>query len=125
MEKGKSIVLSQRERITDRSKFRILLCDINAESCQEIESLLCKCSYQVAAVWSPIEVFDTLNSQGPRADIILASVDLLMENEAQMKARLAVNCCSSFSISEAYFKLRILLFSSFPCFIFLGLFVQE
>ncbi|KAI3463938.1 hypothetical protein Pfo_020601 [Paulownia fortunei] len=81
MDKGKSVVCSQREH-ADRSKIRILLCDINAESCQEILALLCKCSYQVAAVWSAREVFDTLKSQGPRAHIILADVNLLMANDA-------------------------------------------
>lgn len=76
-------MLSEHNQI-DRSKIKILLCDINAESCQEVLALLCKCSYQVAAVWSAIEVFDTLNSQGPCADIILAAVDLLMENDANI-----------------------------------------
>ncbi|KAL0421925.1 UNVERIFIED_CONTAM: Two-component response regulator-like APRR1 [Sesamum latifolium] len=81
MDKGKNVVLSQRDHI-DRSKIRILLCDINAESCQEILALLCQCSYQVVAVWSAREVFDKLNSEGPRAHIILAEVNLLMANDA-------------------------------------------
>ncbi|KAK6128130.1 hypothetical protein DH2020_038120 [Rehmannia glutinosa] len=81
MDKGKNVVCGQREH-ADRSKIRILLCDINVESCQEILTLLSKCSYQVAAVWSAREVFDTLYSEGPRAHIILAEVNLLMANDA-------------------------------------------
>ncbi|GFP95717.1 two-component response regulator-like aprr1 [Phtheirospermum japonicum] len=83
MEKGKSIVCSQRN-LNDLSKIRILLCDINVESCQEISSLLCQCSYQVSAVWSAREIFDTLDSEGPRAHIILVEVNLLMANDARV-----------------------------------------
>lgn len=32
--------------ILDRSKVRILLCDNNEKSSQEVSRLLCKCSYQ-------------------------------------------------------------------------------
>ncbi|CAA2983329.1 two-component response regulator-like APRR1 [Olea europaea subsp. europaea] len=67
----------------DRSKVRILLCDFNAESCQQILALLCQCSYK-AAVWSEREIFDVLNSEGPRTDIILAEVNLLMSNDAYL-----------------------------------------
>ncbi|KAG8388704.1 hypothetical protein BUALT_Bualt02G0153100 [Buddleja alternifolia] len=80
MDKGKNV---QRDQ-TDRSKIRILLCDINAESCQEILALLSNCSYQVAAVWSARELFDTLSTEGPRANIILAEVGLLMANDARI-----------------------------------------
>lgn len=38
-------MLSEHNQI-DRSKIKILLCDVNAESCQEVLALLCKCSYQ-------------------------------------------------------------------------------
>ncbi|PIN23832.1 hypothetical protein CDL12_03434 [Handroanthus impetiginosus] len=80
MDNGKNIVHSQ----IDCSKIRILLCDVNPESCQEILSLLCRCSYQVVAVWSAREMYETLNSEGPRAHIILAEVNLLMSNDARM-----------------------------------------
>ncbi|KAL8529544.1 hypothetical protein ACS0TY_006824 [Phlomoides rotata] len=84
MEKGKStVMLSQVDQI-DPTKVRILLCDLDAQSCQEILALLCKCSYQVAAVWSATQVVDTLNTQGPRAHIILADVNLLMANDARI-----------------------------------------
>ncbi|XP_029116549.1 two-component response regulator-like PRR1 isoform X2 [Elaeis guineensis] len=60
----------------DRSKVRILLCDNDPKSSQEVRQLLCKCSYQVTSVKSARQVIDVLNAQGPDIDIILAEVDL-------------------------------------------------
>ncbi|XP_026664879.1 two-component response regulator-like PRR1 isoform X2 [Phoenix dactylifera] len=60
----------------DRSKVRILLCDNDPKSSQEVLQLLCKCSYQVTSVRSARQVIDALNAQGPDIDIILAEVDL-------------------------------------------------
>eukprot|EP00262_Sarcandra_glabra_P002774 TRINITY_DN1316_c0_g1_i1.p1 TRINITY_DN1316_c0_g1~~TRINITY_DN1316_c0_g1_i1.p1 ORF type:complete len:573 (-),score=92.82 TRINITY_DN1316_c0_g1_i1:189-1907(-) len=63
-------------RLLDRSKVKILLCDNDANSSQEVLRLLCKCSYQVTSVRTARQVIDTLNAQGPDIDIILAEVDL-------------------------------------------------
>lgn len=41
-------------------------------------------NFPVAAVWSATQVLDALNSDGRRADIILADVNLLMANDARM-----------------------------------------
>ncbi|KAF3784829.1 Two-component response regulator-like [Nymphaea thermarum] len=60
----------------DRSKVRILLCENDSKSCQEVADLLCKCSYQVTAVKTPRQVIDALNAQGEDIDIILSEVDL-------------------------------------------------
>ncbi|KAL4361892.1 hypothetical protein GQ457_04G016100 [Hibiscus cannabinus] len=60
----------------DRSKVRILLCDNDAKSCEEVFSLLLKCSYQVTSVRSARQVIDALNAEGPEIDIILTEVDL-------------------------------------------------
>ncbi|KAH6754733.1 CCT motif -containing response regulator protein [Perilla frutescens var. hirtella] len=79
MEKGKSVI-----QHVDPCKMRILLCDNNAESCQEILALLRKFSYQVDAVWSATEVFETMDSRGASAHIILAEIDLLMEDDAYL-----------------------------------------
>lgn len=35
-------------------------------------------------MWSEREIFDVLNSEGPRTDIILAEVNLLMSNDAHL-----------------------------------------
>ncbi|KAL7115033.1 hypothetical protein ACP275_04G159000 [Erythranthe tilingii] len=83
MDKGKGVISHQRDH-ADRSKIRILLYDNNAESCHEISAALNKYSYQVAAVWTAREVYQTLNSEGPHAHIILAEVNLLMANNARM-----------------------------------------
>lgn len=110
MDKGKGVIGNQLDH-ADLSKIRILLYDINAESCQEILALLCKCPYQgnmisfcpfsqiffdhfqltglhvvvlVAAVWSAREVYETLKSEGHETHIILAEVNLLMANDARM-----------------------------------------
>ncbi|MBA0824978.1 hypothetical protein Goarm_021609 [Gossypium armourianum] len=62
----------------DRSKVRILLCDNDTKSCEEVFSLLLKCSYQVTTVRSARQVIDALNAEGPDIDIILTEVDLPM-----------------------------------------------
>ncbi|KAL9674418.1 hypothetical protein QQ045_030690 [Rhodiola kirilowii] len=60
----------------DRSKVRILLCDNDSTSSQEVLTLLCKCSYQVTSVKSARQIIDALNAEGPDIDIILTEVDL-------------------------------------------------
>ncbi|KAM1026214.1 hypothetical protein ACFX13_039887 [Malus domestica] len=62
----------------DRSRVRILLCDNNGSSSEEVFTLLVKCSYQVISVKSPRQVIDALNAEGPDIDLILAEVDLPM-----------------------------------------------
>lgn len=39
-------IVKSGEGFIDRSKVRILLCDNDAKSSQEVFTLLCKCSYQ-------------------------------------------------------------------------------
>ncbi|PSR95791.1 Two-component response regulator-like [Actinidia chinensis var. chinensis] len=68
----------------DRSKVRILLCDNNAKSSEEVFNLLCKCSYQVTSVRSARQVIDALNAEGPDIDIILSEVDLPMAKGLKM-----------------------------------------
>ncbi|XP_028753617.1 two-component response regulator-like APRR1 isoform X2 [Neltuma alba] len=63
----------------DRSKVRILLCDNDAKSSEEVFTLLLKCSYQVTSVRSARQVIDALNAEGQDIDIILAEVDLPMK----------------------------------------------
>ncbi|XP_057514858.1 two-component response regulator-like PRR1 isoform X2 [Actinidia eriantha] len=91
MDKGKSIVSRGGCRIqnnnindtNDRSKIRILLCDSDPESCQEVFSLLCKCSYQVTAVLAA-DVIHKLNIEGSCIDIILAEANILVANSADI-----------------------------------------
>ncbi|CAO2826815.1 unnamed protein product [Amaranthus hypochondriacus] len=64
------------DQFIDRSKVRILLCDNDSKSAQEVFSLLCKCSYQVTSVRSARQVVDALNAEGSDIDIILSEVDL-------------------------------------------------
>ncbi|XP_050224778.1 two-component response regulator-like APRR1 [Mercurialis annua] len=66
------------EGLIDRSKVRILLCDNDSKSSDEVFTLLLKCSYQVTAVRTARQVVDALNAEGPDIDIILAEVDLQM-----------------------------------------------
>ncbi|KAG9154761.1 hypothetical protein Leryth_014257 [Lithospermum erythrorhizon] len=66
------------EGFIDRSKVRILLCDNDTNSSDEVFILLCKCSYQVTKVKSPRQVIHALNAEGPDIDIILSEVDLPM-----------------------------------------------
>ncbi|KAK3042763.1 hypothetical protein RJ639_000821 [Escallonia herrerae] len=94
MEKGKSkLVMSENggeaiksSHFMDRRKVRILLCDTNVESCQEVLALLRKCSYQgtVTPVFSATEVVGVLNSEGPHTDIILAEAGLLITSGAKI-----------------------------------------
>ncbi|MFS7912213.1 putative response regulator and transcription factor RR-A-type family [Helianthus anomalus] len=72
------------EGFIDRSKVRILLCDNNLKSSEEVFHLLCKCSYQVTSVRSPRQVIDALNAEGPDIDIILSEVDLPMAKGFKM-----------------------------------------
>nr|XP_004235983.1 two-component response regulator-like APRR1 [Solanum lycopersicum] len=74
MEKNK--IIKSGDGFIDRSKVRILLCDKDLSSSQEVLTLLCKCSYQVTLVRSPRQVIDALNAEGPDIDIILSEVDL-------------------------------------------------
>ncbi|XP_061953010.1 two-component response regulator-like APRR1 [Populus nigra] len=68
----------------DRSKVRILLCDNDAKSSQEVFTLLLKCSYQVTSVRSARQVIDALNAEGPEIDIILSEVDIPMAKGMKM-----------------------------------------
>ncbi|KAM7475650.1 hypothetical protein LguiB_022893 [Lonicera macranthoides] len=68
----------------DRSKVRILLCDNDSKSSDEVFKLLCGCSYQVTPVRSPRQVIDALNAEGPDIDIILSEVDLPMAKGLKM-----------------------------------------
>ncbi|KAI4335965.1 hypothetical protein L6164_014554 [Bauhinia variegata] len=68
----------------DRSKVRILLCDNDAKSSDEICTLLLRCSYQVTSVRSARQVIDALNAEGQDIDIILAEVDLPMKKGMKM-----------------------------------------
>eukprot|EP00256_Glycine_max_P057346 XP_014625173.1 two-component response regulator-like APRR1 isoform X2 [Glycine max] len=60
----------------DRSKVRILLCDNDSKSSEEVFTLLLGCSYQVISVRSARQVIDALNAEGQYIDMILAEVDL-------------------------------------------------
>ncbi|XP_016481901.1 two-component response regulator-like APRR1 [Nicotiana tabacum] len=80
----KSEIVKSGEGFIDRSKVRILLCDKDAKSSQEVFTLLCKCSYQVTSVRSPRQVIDALNAEGPDIDIILSEVDLPMSKGYKM-----------------------------------------
>ncbi|XP_027919963.1 two-component response regulator-like APRR1 isoform X2 [Vigna unguiculata] len=60
----------------DRSKMRILLCDNDSKSSEEVFTLLLRCSYQVTTVKSARQVIDALNAEGQYIDMILVEVDL-------------------------------------------------
>ncbi|CAL9057950.1 unnamed protein product [Musa banksii] len=75
----------------DRSKVRILLCDNDPKSSQEVLQLLYKCSYQVTSVKSAKRVIDVLNAQGSEIDIILAEVELPMAKGLKMMKYIARN----------------------------------
>ncbi|XP_075490115.1 two-component response regulator-like APRR1 isoform X1 [Primulina tabacum] len=68
----------------DRSKVRILLCDNDDKSSEEVFTLLCNCAYQVISVRSPRQVIGALNAAGPDIDIILSEVDLPMSRGLKM-----------------------------------------
>ncbi|KAI3685079.1 hypothetical protein L6452_34312 [Arctium lappa] len=72
------------EGFIDRSKVRILLCDNDTKSSEDVFILLCKCSYQVTTARSPRQVIDALNAEGPDIDIILSEVDLPMAKGLKM-----------------------------------------
>ncbi|KAK4362253.1 hypothetical protein RND71_017494 [Anisodus tanguticus] len=80
----KNEIVKSGDGFIDRSKVRILLCDNDAKSSQEVFTLLCKCSYQVTSVRSPRQVIDALNAEGPDIDIILSEVDLPMAKGYKM-----------------------------------------
>ncbi|PIN27009.1 hypothetical protein CDL12_00227 [Handroanthus impetiginosus] len=80
----KSEVGKSGDGFIDRSKVRILLCDNDEKSSEEVFALLCKCSYQVTCVKSPRQVIDALNAEGPDIDIILSEVDLPMSKGLKM-----------------------------------------
>ncbi|KAL9227347.1 hypothetical protein vseg_003044 [Gypsophila vaccaria] len=67
------------EHFIDRSKVRVLLCDNDSNCCDEVYSLLRRCSYQVIAVKSARQVINALNAEGPSIDIMLCEVDLPMK----------------------------------------------
>ncbi|RDX80134.1 Two-component response regulator-like APRR1, partial [Mucuna pruriens] len=68
----------------DRSKVRILLCDNDSKSSEEVSTLLLRCSYQVTSVRSARQVIDALNAEGQYIDIILAEVDLPIKKGMKM-----------------------------------------
>ncbi|URE25480.1 Two-component response regulator-like, partial [Musa troglodytarum] len=68
----------------DRSRVRILLCENDPKSSQEVLQLLLNCSYQVTSVRSARQVIDVLNAQGPEIDIILAEIELPMTKGLKM-----------------------------------------
>ncbi|PKA66208.1 Two-component response regulator-like PRR1 [Apostasia shenzhenica] len=70
--------------LLDRSKLRVLLCDNDAKSSQEILVLLSKCSYQVTTVRTARQVIDILTTQELDIDIILAEVDLPLSKGLKM-----------------------------------------
>ncbi|PIN23833.1 hypothetical protein CDL12_03435 [Handroanthus impetiginosus] len=80
----KSEIGKSGDGFIDRSKVRILLCDNDEKSSEEVFALLCKCSYQVTCVKSPRQVIDALNAEGPDIDIILSEVDLPMSKGLKM-----------------------------------------
>ncbi|KAI3463937.1 hypothetical protein Pfo_020600 [Paulownia fortunei] len=80
----KSEIGKSGDGFIDRSKVRILLCDNDEKSSEEVFTLLCKCSYQVTSVKSPRQVIDALNAEGPDIDIILSEVDLPMSKGLKM-----------------------------------------
>lgn len=81
---GKSVGGGAGDGFVDRSKVRILLCDNDAKSSQEVFTLLLKCSYQVTSVRSARQVIDALNAEGPEIDIILSEVDIPMTKGMKM-----------------------------------------
>ncbi|KAL1531727.1 two-component response regulator-like APRR1 isoform X1 [Salvia divinorum] len=80
----KSEIAKAGDGFIDRSKVRILLCDNDVKSSEEVFTLLCRCSYQVTAVKSPRQMIDALNAEGPDIDIILSEVDLPMSKGLKM-----------------------------------------
>ncbi|MCD7447517.1 Tor complex Tor2 interacting protein 1 [Datura stramonium] len=77
-------IVTTGDGLIDRTKVRILLCDNDAKSSEEVFTLLCKCSYQVISVRSPRQVIDALNAEGSHIDLILSEVDLPMSKGFKM-----------------------------------------
>ncbi|KAE8783834.1 timing of cab expression 1 [Hordeum vulgare] len=73
---GAGVGAGAGQPFVDRSKVRILLCDSDPDSSQDVLRLLCNCSYQVTCAKSPRQVINVLNCEGAEIDIILAEVDL-------------------------------------------------
>ncbi|XP_028763487.1 two-component response regulator-like APRR1 [Neltuma alba] len=77
--------------LIDRSKVKILLCDNDTKSSEEVLTLLSGCSYQVTSVSSPRQVIDVLNAEAQDIDVILAEVDLPMKKGMKMLKYIARN----------------------------------
>ncbi|GMY15589.1 replication protein A 70 kDa DNA-binding subunit A [Fagus crenata] len=99
MDKGKQIMISNNgghggrgcnsntmtgDAFNNQSELKILLCDSDPESCDEVSTLLTKCSYQVISVSSFVEVVDTLDAEGPLIDILLVAVDAHIDKGMKM-----------------------------------------
>ncbi|KAL0927497.1 hypothetical protein M5K25_001672 [Dendrobium thyrsiflorum] len=67
----------------DRSKLKVLLCDKDPKSSQEVLQLLSNCSYQVTTVRTARQVIDLLTN-GNEIDIVLCEVDLPIANGLKM-----------------------------------------
>ncbi|KAJ3688452.1 hypothetical protein LUZ61_017616 [Rhynchospora tenuis] len=78
-------------KLLDRSKVRILLCDSDPKTSHEVLLLLTNCSYQVTSVKSARQVIDVLNRQADEIDIILAEVDLPFAKGFKMLKYIARN----------------------------------
>ncbi|KAL5077906.1 hypothetical protein RYX36_016890 [Vicia faba] len=68
----------------DRSKVRILFCDTDSDSSQEVVTLLLRCCYQVISVKSARQVIDALNAESENIDLILAEVGLPKKKSMKM-----------------------------------------
>ncbi|XP_078179170.1 CCT motif -containing response regulator protein [Carex rostrata] len=82
---------NNNNKLLDRSKVRILLCDSDPKNSQEVFFLLTNCSYQVTSVKSARQVIDVLNRQADEIDIILAEVDLPFAKGFKMLKYIARN----------------------------------
>lgn len=54
----KNEIVKTGDGFIDRSKVRILLCDNDSKSSEEVFTLLCKCSYQGYEIFSAIQFRD-------------------------------------------------------------------
>ncbi|WVZ74577.1 hypothetical protein U9M48_022742 [Paspalum notatum var. saurae] len=88
---GVGVGVGGGQQFVDRSKVRILLCDGDATSSQEVLRLLCNCAYQVTCAKSPRQVINILNYEGGEIDIILAEVDLPVSKCFKMLKYIARN----------------------------------
>ncbi|KAL0342585.1 UNVERIFIED_CONTAM: Two-component response regulator-like APRR1 [Sesamum calycinum] len=71
----KSEIVKSSDGFIDRSRVRILLCDNDERSSEEVFKLLCNVL---------IKVIDALNAEGPDIDIIISEVDLPMSKGLKM-----------------------------------------